>query len=85
MARGARDGGALIEGILPDDERTVSDLLSTATPGAVQALRAASREADSPRATANAELPPIVLGRIWPTRSAPRSAIRSCSSARRAS
>jgi lipoprotein-releasing system permease protein len=38
VARGARDGGALIEGILPDDERTVSDLLSKATPGAVQAL-----------------------------------------------
>jgi hypothetical protein len=38
VARGARDGYALIEGILPDDERTVSDLLSTATPGAVQAL-----------------------------------------------
>src|SRR5580698_5759721 len=38
VARGARDGGALIEGILPDDERTVSDLLSKASPGAVQAL-----------------------------------------------
>ncbi len=38
VARGARDGGALLEGILPDEERTVGDLLSTATPGAVQAL-----------------------------------------------
>jgi lipoprotein-releasing system permease protein len=58
VARGARDGGALIEGILPDDERTVSDLLSTATPGAVQALGAAARAVN----TQNAELPPIVLG-----------------------
>src|SRR5580704_15009489 len=41
VARGARDGGALIEGILPDDERTVSDLLSKASPGAVQALEPA--------------------------------------------
>ena len=43
VARGARDGGALIEGILPDDERTVSDLLSKATPGAVQALEPQSQ------------------------------------------
>jgi lipoprotein-releasing system permease protein len=58
VARGARDGGALIEGILPDDERTVSDLLSKATPGAVQALE----PQPAPRHTQNAELPPIVLG-----------------------
>ena len=58
VARGARDGGALIEGILPDDERTVSDLLSKATPGAVRALEPQPEPAD----TKNAELPPIVLG-----------------------
>jgi len=58
VARGARDGGALIEGILPDDERTVSDLLSKATPGAVQALE----PQPAPPNTQNAELPPIVLG-----------------------
>ncbi len=71
VARGARDGGALIEGILPDDERTVSDLLSKATPGAVQALEPSaapqpdsqSAHADPPNAAPqNAELPPIVLG-----------------------
>ncbi len=55
VARGARDGGALVEGILPDQEQTVSDLLKTATPGAVRALE--------PKATvANGEWPPIVLG-----------------------
>jgi len=58
VARGARDGGALLEGILPDDERTVSDLLSTATPGAVRALEP---QPDSTPAQF-AELPPIVLG-----------------------
>jgi lipoprotein-releasing system permease protein len=58
VSRGARSGGALIEGILPDDERRVSDLLSTATPGAVQALQ------PEPESTApqNGSLPPIVLG-----------------------
>jgi lipoprotein-releasing system permease protein len=42
VARGARDGGAMIEGILPDDERTVSDLLSKAT-GHSKGARAATR------------------------------------------
>ncbi len=59
VARGARDGGALIEGILPNDERTVSNLLSSATPGSVQALEPEPQ----PASPANAELPPIVLGK----------------------
>jgi len=58
VARGPRDGGALIEGILPDDERNVSDLLSSATPGAVQALQP-QPETSSAQYSA---LPPIVLG-----------------------
>jgi lipoprotein-releasing system permease protein len=70
VARGARDGGALIEGILPDDERTVSDLLSKATPGAVQALEPQVAPQPGPKDDSqpapinpqNAELPPIVLG-----------------------
>ncbi|MGH9562720.1 MAG: FtsX-like permease family protein [Terracidiphilus sp.] len=58
VARGARDGYALIEGILPDDERTVSDLLSKTTADAVKAL-----EPQAPSSgTAGGELPPIVLG-----------------------
>ena len=59
VARGARDGGALIEGILPDQELTVSDLLKTATPGSVQALEPQTRPVSQP----NAELPPIILGK----------------------
>lgn len=70
VARGARDGGALIEGILPDDERTVSDLLSKATPRALQALQPQVAPQIIPQAdtqtapvnTQNAQLPPIVLG-----------------------
>jgi lipoprotein-releasing system permease protein len=59
VARGARDGGALLEGILPDEEQTVSDLLTTATPGSVRALE----PQPEPVSAVNAELPPIVLGK----------------------
>jgi len=55
VARGARDGGALVEGILPDQEQTVSDLLKTATPGSIAAL-------EPHTGPATAEFPPIVLG-----------------------
>jgi lipoprotein-releasing system permease protein len=56
VARGARDGGAMIEGILPDQEKTVSDLLSTASPAAIRALE------PQPANPENHQLPPIVLG-----------------------
>jgi len=58
VARGARDGGALIEGILPNDELTVSSLLKQATPGSIPALQ------PLPPGTTQkpGELPPIVLG-----------------------
>jgi lipoprotein-releasing system permease protein len=56
VARGARDGYALVEGVLPDDERAVSGLLSSAPSGAVQALQPQAADA------AHGEMPPIVLG-----------------------
>ena len=59
VARGARDGGALLEGILPDQEKTVSDILSTATPGSIGALEPERAAASN----LNAALPPIVLGK----------------------
>lgn len=63
VARGARDGGALIEGILPDDERKVSRMLTSATPGSVEALQPiAQTEAQSAESGAQA-LPPVVLGK----------------------
>jgi lipoprotein-releasing system permease protein len=58
VARGARDGGALIEGILPDQEITVSSLLKQATPGSIQSLQPLPEEV-TPKP---GELPPIVLG-----------------------
>ncbi len=58
ISHGARSGGALIEGIVPAQERTVSDLLSTITMGSAAALdpgaAAASNQAQTP--------PPIVIG-----------------------
>jgi lipoprotein-releasing system permease protein len=59
VARGARDGGALIEGILPSDERKVSGLLANSTPGTLEALAPAT-DAATVGCTA---APPIVLGK----------------------
>ena len=59
VTRGARDGGALVEGILPDQEKTVSDLLSTAAPDAVRALEPQPAQQAQP---GSRELPPILLG-----------------------
>jgi lipoprotein-releasing system permease protein len=62
VAYKARDGFALIEGILPDQEKTVSSLLSTATPGAVSALE--PQPAPQTEAVSGATTdPPIVLGK----------------------
>jgi lipoprotein-releasing system permease protein len=58
VARGARSGGALLEGILPADERTVSDLLQFATPGSAAQLEPTTQ----PTPPENSALPPIVLG-----------------------
>ncbi|MFZ0747460.1 MAG: FtsX-like permease family protein [Terracidiphilus sp.] len=59
VARGARDGGAMIEGVLPKDEMTVTDLLKTATPGSVSALEPQAAQSTG----SDADLPPIVLGK----------------------
>ena len=58
VARGARSGGALIEGILPAYEQKVSTLLQTATHGSVSAL-----EPQAGPVAVNAEFPPIILGK----------------------
>ena len=53
ISRGARSGGALIKGILPAYERTVSDLLQSVTQGTADELAASTSDAT----------PPIVLGK----------------------
>ena len=59
VARGARAGFALIEGVVPADEKTVSKVLSNASAAAIRALD----PAPEPASPANAEYPPIVLGK----------------------
>jgi lipoprotein-releasing system permease protein len=57
VARGPRDGGALILGVLPDAEMRVSHLLDHATPSAIQSIEPANNSS-----AAGGALPPIVLG-----------------------
>ncbi|MHB1674069.1 MAG: FtsX-like permease family protein [Acidobacteriaceae bacterium] len=56
VSRGARSGGALIKGILPAEERTVSSLLDDVKQGSAVAL--APQASQGPDAT----IPPLVLG-----------------------
>src|SRR5579859_4028840 len=59
VSRGARSGGALIKGIVPADERTVSDLLKGITAGSAQALEPMAAVSESKDAPA---VPPLVIG-----------------------
>jgi lipoprotein-releasing system permease protein len=71
ISRGARSGGALIKGIVPADERTVSDLLQGMVEGSAAALEPPSSAPaplpDEPSRRGATEapvlaLPPIVIG-----------------------
>jgi lipoprotein-releasing system permease protein len=57
ISNGARSGGALIEGVVPAQERRVSDLLSSVTMGTAASLD------PKPAGSANQATPPIVIGR----------------------
>jgi lipoprotein-releasing system permease protein len=59
ISHGARSGGALIEGIVPRDERRVSDLLASVTMGSAAALE--PKPEDTPSTEDHAP-PPIVIG-----------------------
>ena len=59
ISRGARSGGGLIEGIIPADERTVSDLLKGLIAGSTEALEPRPDAASPADAAA---MPPIVIG-----------------------
>ena len=59
VAHGAREGYALIEGIIPEYEKSVSKILASAPPSAVKALEPPNQPADS---SAPRELPPLILG-----------------------
>ncbi len=66
ISRGARAQGALLKGIVPADERRVSDLLDHITYGSADPL-SAGKNADTPPKTLADEvtqsLPPIILGK----------------------
>lgn len=60
IARGARAGGAEIAGIIPKDQRTVSDLLSDVKQGSAAELEPASQRVSE---SASQPVPPIVIGK----------------------
>ncbi|WP_446742282.1 ABC transporter permease [Silvibacterium acidisoli] len=56
VSRGALSGGAMLKGIVPSEERTVSDLLTKLVSGSAAAL---SEDSDD---SAEAATPPVVIG-----------------------
>ena len=66
ISRGARAQGALLKGILPAEERKVSDLLDNVKFGSAEAL-ASDKNSQGPPKTLSDEvtqaMPPIVLGK----------------------
>jgi lipoprotein-releasing system permease protein len=56
ISKGARSGGGLIKGIIPEDERKVSDLLQSIKVGSAQRLEPFGAEAQG-------VTPPIVIGK----------------------
>ena len=71
ISRGARSGGGLIKGIVPDQERTVSDLLQQVKQGSAEQLQARGPVVDEPLVLQPGEqppprldpTPPIVIGK----------------------
>ncbi len=68
ISHGARSGGALIEGIVPAQERRVSDLLSTVTLGSAAPLETSvapleTSDVQPSQANQNQAPPPIVIGK----------------------
>jgi len=69
ISRGARSNGALIKGIVPADEKTVSDLLKTMVSGSAAALEplpaahVSEARDGAPDALPAPAVPPIVIGK----------------------
>jgi lipoprotein-releasing system permease protein len=59
VSNGPRSGGALLKAILPDEERTVSDLLDKITSGSAAELE----PGESTVGSTDAAFPPVVLGK----------------------
>ncbi len=58
ISRGARSGGGLIKGIIPQDERTIGNLLQAVHDGSSDELKAVETQGPEQQA-----LPPIVVGK----------------------
>jgi lipoprotein-releasing system permease protein len=68
ISRGARSGGALIKGVLPQDERTVGDLLQSVVEGSAKELEPLETHVPeagrgTPGSVAAQAMPPIVIGK----------------------
>jgi lipoprotein-releasing system permease protein len=70
ISRGARSGGGLIKGVLPDDEKTVGDLLQAITTGSAAELEPVAQPpaidaagSDNSANEAGRATPPIVIGK----------------------
>ena len=64
VAHGAREGYALVEGIIPEHEKAVSKVLTSAPASAVKALDPGNDPANEPAdASAPKELPPLIIGK----------------------
>ncbi len=63
ISHGARSGGAMIQGVVPEQERRVSDLLSNVTIGSVTPLDPKPQPAlPTPESSVDQAAPPIVIG-----------------------
>jgi len=68
ISRGARSSGALVEGIIPAEQRTVSDVLQTMVAGSAQALEPVGQRVSESASqqvgeeNSSGALPPIVIG-----------------------
>lgn len=64
VAHGAREGYALIEGIIPEHEKAVSKVLTSAPASAVKALDPGNDPANEPAdASPSKVLPPLIIGK----------------------
>src|SRR5271170_8280609 len=61
ISRGPRSGGAMIKGIIPNEERTVSDLIQPAL-GSAAPLDPDPNDNGQLPAVANSAIPPILIG-----------------------
>jgi lipoprotein-releasing system permease protein len=61
ISRGARSGGAMIKGIIPDQEKTVSDLIQP-TLGSASPLEPDPMDNGQAVPAANGAIPPILIG-----------------------